>query len=299
MSAPYGLSRSLANVLAGAIESWKIMASGDAAYYSLGELFDGTIEATSLGQKTGLQQERGYAFKIEAKAKLLGTSKTGLLQLLSVLSTAVLTHKIKQFNGQYVLGEMGFGWKFDASKDYEGNRFLEVLADRIVIAQSATLMDWDDIMNGNPPADGAPVGGDVLNALAPGAAMPSGCSAFELRNTGEVNWETLGEFRNANITLAMTVRKDNQQMTRSAGAVSIVVEAEMMQTGSERAKLDSILLGSPDFRVTLADGTILTFADQLGCGLRYSLPSSAEDSAFTRISGGGAVKLSDLATIIS
>jgi hypothetical protein len=299
MSAPYGLSRSLANVLAGAIESWKIMASGDAAYYSLGELFDGTVEATSLGQKTGLQQERGYAFRVEAKAKLLGTSKAGLLQLLSVLSTAILTHKIKQFNGQYVLGEMGFGWKFDASKDYEGNRFLEVLADRIVIAQSTTITDWDDIMNGAAPADGVSAGGDILNALAPGSGLPSGCSAFEIRNTGEVNWETLGEFRNANIALAMTVRKDSQGMTRCAGAVSVVVEADMMQTSSERAKLDSILTGAPDFRVTLADGTILTFADQLGCGLRYSLPSSAEDSAFTRISGGGAVKLSDLATIIS
>ena len=283
----FGFTSTVANIKVAGLSSWSVrrapLVSPDVGYYSLGNLADGKVTTNLLTKKDTKGYPIPYGITFEASAKMLSTPKTTVLQLLDHLVDCPLIQKITAVNAVTFTGPWGFKWRFDSSADYDGFRYIEVMAnDRFII--SGTARDWPDLLT--TPATGSADAGDALYAWVGGQnAIPAGMTAFETRNLAESTWETLGEFRNGKIVADCMTTLDNNGRYRTFG-VHVTIEADMMQASStELALLDDVAVGVADLKATMADGTTFTFADNIGVSWSYHNETDSDGISFIHLVG--------------
>lgn len=294
--ATLGIAATHSNILINGLASWKVKhgigETPDDAYYSLGDLADGRFTATALTARNTYGREKPYGIKLDASAKMLCTDKTTVLALLDHLGDAQLAHKITAINGKTFNGNWGTKWRFDSSAGYGGNRFIEIMADHTVLL-AGTLEDWADVIN-TPDADGASGESDVLKTWSAVTHNLAGISAITFDPAGTA--ETVGNFKNARLVCELLTDQDNEGRSRGYG-VSINVEFDMMQTDEELAYFDDSLQATDSVVVTLADSTIFTLTS--GISWTYRLEGDSDGTAICSVRGGGVIKLSDWAGLIS
>jgi hypothetical protein len=296
--AAFGFTTDYTNVLTAGISDWKIFSgkAGEVGFVSLLPLAEGTVVLKTNSTADTRKRTRPFGAGVEARAKILGTEKTTCLQKLHLLTGYMNTHRIAMTNGKYFRGEMGTFWKFVCDGGYEANRFVEIGADLGMLLSHASLTDIDDTLTAGMAA--ASDAADYLYGFAPGTIYPAGFSNLETRNAGETNWETVGAFRNPSLTAELGVTKDSKM--RSIGyMVTVNIGFDMMQADEELALLDSFAAGEPDFRATLADGTIFTFADNVGLSFEHHNDKDMDDIAYTKVSATGAMTPAQFVAVIS
>jgi hypothetical protein len=282
--AAFGFSSSRVNTTIGGFSSWKVTRAGDTGYVSLGDLADGRLVTSLVTAKNSNAQLKPYGVRLEASAKMLGTDKTTVLQLLDHLTDAQLTHKITCINTTTFKGDWGMKWRFDSSSDYGGYRYVEVTADHSFLIDHASLQDWTELIN-TPDVDGSLSG--ELATFAATTKFPAGMTSFTIRNTGETNWEAPGLYRSGKLVVETLTYQDPQNRSVVYGA-HYAMEAELMQTSAtELALLDNVANGTPDFKAILADGTIFTLADITGVTWEYHNDTDADGTPFVRIAAEG------------
>lgn len=296
--ATLGLAATHGNILINGLASWKVMwgmgETYDDAYYSLGDLADGRFTATALTVRNTYGREKPYGIKIDASAKLLGTDKAGMLLNLHNLGNAQLAHKITAINGKTFHGEWGTKWRFDSSAGYGGHRFVEIMCDHTVLL-TGTLEDWNDVIAA-APADGTPDAGDTLYSFDAGSVNLAGISGITIDPAGSA--ETVGNFKDARLIAELLTTQDNLGRSRGYG-IGITVEFSMLQTDEELTFFDNQFSGLDSIAITLADSTVFTLTSQSGVSWTYRLEGDSDGPAVVNVKGGGVVKLTDWAGLIS
>jgi hypothetical protein len=300
--AAFGFTSTAANIKLGGIKSIKLVSAGDTSgVVNLGTIFDGRATVSVLTQKNTKGQSIPFGAEVSISAKMLSTHKTTVLEVLgSVYGPALF--EVEFINGVFLLGtttgqEIGLGWRFDSSRDYDGSRFIEVTMKGKLLT-SGTGLDLDDLF-GAATAITADVPAGNLTAWSAVGYAPAGFSAFEIRNAGETNWETLGSFRSGKLICETLDAIDSRGRNVPYG-VRFQVEAEMMQSSvTELELLDAVSAGTPDFKATLADGTTFTFADNCGVSWSYSNETDADGISFIRMTGDGVVQLTEWAGLVA
>lgn len=296
--AAFGFSTDYTNILQAGITDWKIQSgkSGEVGFVSILPLAEGTVVLKSNATPDSKKRMKPFGAGLEARARILGTEKTTCLQKLHLLTGYMNTHRIEMNNGKYFRGAMGTFWRFVCDGSYDANRYIEIGADLGMLLSHASLVDIDETLTGGLAA--ASDAADYLYGFAPGTIYPAGFSNLETRNAGETNWETVGAFRNVSLTAELGVTKDSK--LRSIGyIVNVNVGFDMMQTDEELALLDTFAAGEPDFRVTLSDGTIFTFADNVGLSFEHHNDRDLDDIAYTRVSAMGSMTPAAFVAVIS
>jgi hypothetical protein len=301
--AAFGFSSTQASIYIGGMKSWKVISAGDATgTIDLGKLFDGNLAVSALTRKDSYGRSLPYAADVVASAKLMSTHKTSVLELLGSLYGPCL-QEIALINGLFLTANaaathtLGLGWKFDSSQDYDGMRYIEVSA------KGKILLDGTDFDVADLFASATSIGSSIPAAgMAAWSAVgyyPSGMTAFEIRNAGESNWETLGLFRGGKL-VAETIDLTDNHGRNIPYAIRVSVEAEMLQTSlAEIERMDDVSAGSPDFKVTLADGATFIMADNCGVSWAYSNATDSDGVATIRITGDGVVLLADWAGLVA
>lgn len=297
--AAFGFSADYNNVLTAGVSEWLIKSgkSGDVGYVSILPIAEATAVVKTHSTADTRKRQKPFGAGIELRAKILGTSKTTCLQKLHLLCGYMNYHSVGFINAKGVSGQMGTFWRFVCDGNYDANRFIEIGADLGFLLADASLTDLDAVLNGGG-SEVAADAADVLYGFAPGTVYPAGFSNLETRNAGEVSWETVGAFRNVSLTAELGVTKDSK--LRSIGyCVNFNVAFDMMQTDEELALLDSFAAGEPDLKVTLSDGTIFTFANNIGIAFEYHNDKDMDDIAYTRVTASGSVSPATFVTLIS
>ena len=286
-----------ANVLPGGFASWKVIPRGLTGVIDLGPIFDGKIVVKSMSQVDSRKRNQAYGVDVDISGKMAATHKTTVLALLDHL-VGPASHEILGVNGEFyeAVGAgntLGLGWRFDSSKDFDGIRFVEILAKgRIMI--SSTDFDLDDFF---------------AAATAIGSAAPDGglatWSAVEQNSAGMTSFYTfgqtnLGAFRNGKIVCSTRDIIDNHGRNVPYG-VDISVEAELMQTENTELKLiNDHLVDSNGFYCGLADGALFSFLiAQSGMDFEFHNDTDVDGVSFIRVVGTGHVPLADWPAFIS
>jgi len=292
--AAFGFTSTGLDMLAGGFSTWKVKATGDGGFYSLGEIAEGKFTPKTLQIVDSKGQSRVYGVDVAITAQLLCSDKVGVLEQIPYLLETILTHKILFTNGVTATGDWGLGLKFDSTKDYDGIRFIEITAGKRILLTS----DWTALL-ATPAADGSPASSDILHALSATTFCAAGATAFETRNIGETSWETMGEFRNTKLTIQSKTTLDGHGRPRCYG-LQITASCDMLQAAAaEMGLLDDLAGGRPDCRVTLADGTIFTFNNNVGVKWEIHNDKGIEDLAYTTVTYDGFVTLPTFAGLIS
>lgn len=279
--AAFGFAANGTNIVTAGLSTWMIKSkkAGEVGYVSLGtasNMAEGSVTMESLTVKTTRGHEKPYATKIDAAAKILGTSKA-CLQKLNLISDYGVSSSIIAINGEKFAADMGFGWRFVCQGGYEANRYLEVSADLTVQSSYMPLILVGVTETAADPAD-------YLYGFAPGTIYPAGFQALETRNAGETAWETMGKFQNPAFTATLVTTKESQG--RSVGyAVACEISGDLMQTADNIDLMDNLEAGTPDFKATLSEGTYITFADNIGVHWTYSNASDMGDIAKIHVVG--------------
>lgn len=302
--ATLGITQNSANVLAAGISSWKVKWAGagysgetaDDAYYSLGTLYDGRVSVRSLAQGGPRQYMKPYANEFEASAKMLCTNNTTVLELLDHLADSGLAHKITAINAKTFKGNWGaIRWRFDSSANYDGHRYIEVMAKHRYILSHASLVDHNDLID-TPAADGTPDAGDVLYTFSATTVHPAGVSSITIDPAGDA--ETVGLFRDSRLVCEVVGVEDSQGRYVNH-AVKVDFETTMLQTADELAYLDNQMANLDSWVITLADGTVFTLSSASGIEWTYGLEGDVDQQARIQIKGGGLVLLSEWPNLIS
>src|SRR5574343_2107910 len=192
--ATLGIAITHANILASGLATWKVKwgvgETPDDAYYSLGPLADGSVVIKSLVQQGEYGEQNTYGIELEASAKMLCTDKATVLELLDNLGDDQLSHKITAINGKKFYGNFGTKWRFDSSADFNGNRYIEIMANHRFLTTHASSEDLADVI-GTPAADGTSDAGDTLYTWSAATKFPAGVIAFTCDPAGTN--ETIGK----------------------------------------------------------------------------------------------------------
>lgn len=268
--ATLGLAQVHANILRCGIASWKVKwgigETADDAYYSLGPLADSSVKIEVLGDMPGEYGENRPAWcRLTASAKMLGTHKTTVLELMHNLVNAQLAHKITAVNGTHTFkGNFGMHVKFDASQSWKGKRFIELTAVHHFLLSHASLEDLDEVLAA-PAADGTPDVGDVLYTWSAVGEYPAGITGITINPAGDT--ESPGKYKNASF-VAESIDVEDEELGRNLcnGGIRLTGSFDMLQTKTEALHLDS-LSNSTNCVMTLADGAAITLT-----GNMYPLP---------------------------
>jgi hypothetical protein len=289
--AAFGFTTDRTNLLPAGITSWVVQRLGDTGGIELAPIADATVAVKTLSARDSLQRQFPFAFGFEARCKVLGTAKTTFLQKLALLPGHVNTHQITGINGKIYTAVCGAYFKFVCDGSIDANRYVEIGADLGLLGSSLDTL----LSTGAVAAAGS---ADALYGMAPGTIYPAGFSAISTRNAGETAWETLGAFRNPSLTAELKVVKD-QNLSSFGYAVNVNIGFDLMQTDEEILLLDSFAAGKPDLKVTLMDGTILTFADNTGVDFTLSDSSDMDDIVFIHVTATGTLTVAAFNSCIS
>ena len=295
----FGFSPTGNDILVDGIASWKVKWSGatpDDAYYDLGSTYDGVAALSTISRETSRKAPRPHAGKFQASAKFMDLCDTeAKVELLSsMMGNNLLAQSIATVSGKNFAGTMGSKWRFVIDGGYDANRYVELFADLNLLSSG-----FDTLM-GSAPATGTPDSGDVLygfDSLTTNNPMTSGVTALETRNAGETSWEAFPTWRNVKFTAETMGGQDYAGRTRGH-SISVDIEADVIESATARLLLDTMAGGTPDVRVTTADGLIITIADLIGFDFNYSVGSNMDDFSFIKVSWKGSLLASDWAGVI-
>lgn len=291
----YGFTDLLDEVQISGISSWRVKAAGDSGWYDLGPLNNGQITATLYTEPNSRKAPQAFGIEFKATARIMCTDKT-FLQMLSVVVSEQLTHSIRTFAQRNFGGALGLSWKLVCEGDYDKPRYVEIESVYRVLGDHATLDDWNTLTATQTDTPLGDTAEDLLYGLTPTTQWPAGFSECKVRNTGETNWEAVGEFRNCSFSTTPVMYADPRGRARQYG-VAVSVGFDMPQAW--RAKLVELGWGKPDFQPTLADGTVFSFADILGIKWVLHNDKEMEDPEFTRVTGEGAMTMAEFIAAIS
>ena len=297
--ATLGMAITHANILASGLATWQVKwgigETPDDAFYSLGPLANGSVVANTLATVGEYGELNTYAIELVAKAQMLCTDKTTVLELLHNLGNAQLLHKITAINGKTFHGNFGTKWRFDSSADFNGNRYIEIEANHRFLTAHASSEDLAEVLD-TPDADGTSDSGDTLYTWSAATKLPAGVIAFTCDPAGTN--ETIGKFRNAKLIAELMTTPDEKGRYVGNG-IKVTVEADMLQTNTELAYLGANFPAADGFLVTLADGALVGISTFCPITWDYHLEGGAETASFSHLSITRVIKLSEWAGIVA
>jgi hypothetical protein len=237
-----------------------------------------------------------YANELEVSAKMLCTDNTTVLELLDHLADSGLKHKITAVNAKTFTGNWGaIKWRLDSSANYDGHRFIEVMAKQRYVLSHASYFDHNDLIN-TPDADGTPDAGDTLYTWSASTIAPAGVQSITIDPSGDA--ETVGLFRDGRL-ICETVGVEDHLGRYVNHAIKVDFSVTMLQTANELAYLDNQFASIDSWVVTLADGTVFTLSSKSGIEWEYHMEGDVDSQANIIIKGGGLVLLSEWPGLIS
>ena len=229
------------------------------------------------------------------------TAKAGFLEKLDSVGSGDINFIITDVDAQtYSSGSItvpviGMKWTFVNDKDMDGERYVQFNVDR-----SLTQAEFAQLI-GAPPADGTPNVVDTLYTLGQQTAadiFPAGFSTVQIQKTGETA-ELLGDVMEGKLTMELLTVQDSRQ--RAVGyAAQFAVDVKIMQASStELALWDDVVINKNNVIITLVDGTIFTFTNQVGVKFIYTSDKDSDGIKFIHLTGTGVVLLTAIDAIIS
>ena len=297
--ATLGIAATHANILTSGLASWKVKwgmnETPDDAYYSLGALADGSVVIRSLSTPGEYGQNAPYVVQLEASAKMLCTNKTTVLELMGNLLTAQLAHKITAINGKTFSGEFGTKIRFDSSADFNGHRYVEIMANHHVLLDHSTVDDLATILAA-PAADGTADAGDTLYAWSATTKYPAGVTGLTVNPAGDQ--ETIGKYRNARFIIESLGTTDH--FGRYIGSnMRITLEADMLQTNTEPPFLGANFPAITSAVIALSDNAAIFLTNNFDCNWEYNLAGGAETMSFAKLTMTKVIKASDWAGMLT
>ena len=267
----------------------------DVAYYSVGELMNGTLTLTELFVQTSYKKRRffGYEFKVDFEA--LYTNKTNMVKILSLLSGAEPEIIVTEVSGKTWASELltaspmgtgvGVDWEFTVKGDMGKNRFVKITAARYILTADVATM------TGTAPVPGIPTLADVLHPLSlltQADINSAGVEDVLVASPSGGTKQSLGSIRNINFT-AKTVSKPDQAGRPHAASISLDLDVEAHQASvTELGQLAQFSSASADVEVNFVDGMkFTTQAQDLGVSPMYNLTKDMEDTSFIKFTFAG------------
>lgn len=288
------ITASRANINMSGMASWKLRPAGETEFISLGKVRNGKAVEKTLFTKDSKGREIPYAIQLEFEAEMLYTGHlTNIVELLDDLGSTDLDQQITMNDGTTFDSSLltskyfGFDWELISDKDRDDARFIKIKADRIIgIGELDTVHGTPTA--GSEDADSIIVG---FKSLTRADIVPAGINLIEFSTDTAYDSE-FGAVRNGKVTCKLLTTKDS--FGRSTGyGIEISVDAEVLQvSATEVAALDTLAQNDLNFRITLADGRIMTLASTLGLAWEHHFDKDSDDVTFLKITSSGRVLFS-------
>ena len=172
------LSNKPSNILGAGLKKWQVRATDastaaqDVAYYTLPYPYEGKFIDKTLVQGDAAARQVAHAFDFAYEAKFMVTDKTSLIKMIPALVRNPTDHIITFQNGRTNASaflhsqHLGLNFKLVIEGDVEGVRYLQLMADRKVVAQPIVLAGTVQITTGDATVVGT--GTKFLTALRAG-----------------------------------------------------------------------------------------------------------------------------------
>ena len=288
------ISSTRSNVNMSGMASWKVRPNGETEFMSLGPVRNGKAVEKTLFTKDSKGREIPYAVQLEFEAEMLYTgSLVNIVELLDDLGSLDLDQQITMNNGitwdSYLLTQkfFGFEWELVSDKDRDDARFIKIKADRIIkIGELDTVHGV--VTAGSTDADSVLL---ALKSLTRGDVVPAGINSIEFSADGSFE-NNFGTIRNGKVTCKLLTTKDS--MGRSTGyGIEIVIDAEALQaSATEIGVLDTLAGTDWNYKITLADGRIMSLTAVLGMAWEHHLDKDSDDVSFIKITASGRILFS-------
>lgn len=280
----------------------------DHSYVDLYSLYEGKISVQSVAEMNTKKQSIDSAGKIALSGKLYNTDKATMLLFLNVLAQNNIEHAVKTVGGVWfgmmdvegTVNYMGTKWKFVCDGDSDKMRYIELSASVVVDKVNIPLFfDRDPITIGTIRS------GDVLYGMEAATEQtgiyPAGIQKFEISHIYSGSYQNVGSVMNGKVIIELLTTPDADGMEIGYGAkVDIEVRAQQ-SSADELAQLGN-LSGQDTFaKLTLLDGTVLTFASsggqQIGIAWDAVQEKDSDGLAYIKYTGTGIIPISALDSI--
>lgn len=280
----------------------------DRAFYSLGNIFEGKVNVNTLSQSDSLAQPIPFSSELVASCRIFNTDKTNVLKILDSLSTRSINHVINtRASGTFTSNGLtipifGTKWKFVSDGDANKVRYLEITANRRVIATETTTL-----LTTAAPSYGTALSTDALyplNSLARSGIIPAGFSKFEICASYNGTFQDVGSINNGKLTVELLTSFDASIGGDAGYAMQVSFEVDGMQMSStELAQMQSLATQATYVKITLLDGTVVTLGNatnqQIGINWQVISDKDSTGEGHIHYSGGGIVQSTELDAIFA
>jgi hypothetical protein len=289
------LTPNISNVQPAGIADWQIKLVTDGLYRSLAYFRKGLLEIKPLATKDTRQRDIQYGYELAASGEFLAVGTAShFADLLGIIGTGNVSHKIALIGGQYVnsgatsMSPATFGtkWKMISDKDMDDSLYCQFSASRRLIPA-----EWGYILasNNTNPAVGTN-NNDALTALAPviGDIVPAGITQIELGASAGLG-DVVSNLRNGKFTAELLTTPDTRGQEHGY-AVKIDFEGEGMETTTAELTVWQAIAARANYvKLTFAGLSTFTSATSLGLTTMVSSLKDSDDIMHIKIVGSGII----------
>ena len=180
------LAFNLGNIRAAGIVKMMLHIPTDAAYYSFGAPRDGKINLPYLSKVDTLLRPRSWGAMPDFGLTTFQSSLTELQSLTKVLINQPIDAKFQQSDGLWIVPSpsLGVRWSIISNGDFNDYRLINWLFKGALDKSEVAA-----IFTNSPPADGTPVGTDILTGLSqvatPANQKGNGFAKLEIKASGD------------------------------------------------------------------------------------------------------------------
>jgi hypothetical protein len=281
------------------ITSLKIKATGDAAFYPVGNIESGKLTITPQDTKDTLGRPHVYGYLVEGTVPSIQASAVEIKAAVAAICNAPNGVHVQFTDGLYMISPetaalLSLKFKASCDGDANGHRKIEyMLRGFVKIAEGDALVVSSE-------TNGTPTGGDKLYSLNGGPILadevPNGLSQVGFCVQGDSGYQNFGDFRDGKWTLEC-VGDDGGGGRRSYRTTGLKFTFDAIGLETDDAKLnllDTVHQNLINLQLTHMDGAILTLTNAyIGTTLTLAVEGGADKTRQLKIHSEGIIPISD------
>lgn len=295
-------------------------------WQTLGAISQGTINIQDMTSPDSMGRNRGKAVsKFTATARVMQTSLTELELLDSICNgTNAFLFKLADWAAIPTAGssatigwikvtaaQVGVTYKIVADGNPDDDRYIELTWTGTFLNTAKDAMvrasiDDDEFASSADSATAPYYAIGVYSAAKDGGSpayaniKPCGTSTIAHTDTAGGSGQTIGPVTNFKLSIAQLSSPDSIGRNLSSKTLDIACEYDWMSTtASDLVLLDSMPVLSINTVITMTDGLIFTFSDQMGLATNYEITGGMDAIRVIRFTHTGKVLITGLDAIVS
>ena len=300
------LSPDAGNIEIASIAEWAIKASGDTGYVVFPFFRHGIVMFEALFSDDTEKRPDPYAYQFNASAEFLPTftllTNTNLLLL---LGTNQIEHRIKLLNGQYIMSAplnstpspTGFGtkWKFCSDNEFEDACYIELEVSRRLLP--AEYLQVTTSANVDATASISSDTFYAFNNFSKADVIPSGISTFQLGTNS--TYGDLVEYMRGTKFEAELLSAEDDRGQFVGNMVKVDFECEPMEGAeSEMQAWNAIATRINYAKLNFNGGLTATLGTELGFKYDNVSESDMQDIAHGKVVASGIVTIPQFISIM-